>query len=118
MMRVRLAVADSSCMAASGGILPATAAARMASAVWPELGGSGTENGPPSRVLCYTVALDQPGETWYRQQAHLLVASLLKTGFEGDIKVFHNGAQEIFTWPRRGVEEIPVDLPEGGRHQC
>jgi glycosyl transferase family 25 len=87
-------------------------------AVWPEPGGSGAENGSAPRVLCYTVALDQPGETWHRQQAHLLVASLLKTGFEGDIKVFHNGAQEIFSWPRRGVEEIRVDLPEGGRHQC
>lgn len=47
----------------------------------------------------------------------MLVGSLLRSGFAGDIKVIHNGETEIFEHPRRGVEEIGVDYPQG-EHGC
>lgn len=71
----------------------------------------------PPRILCYTIALDRSSITHYRQQAHMLVSSLLRTGFTGDIKIIHNGQHKIFAHPRRGVEEIGVDLPEDP-HGC
>lgn len=65
------------------------------------------------KVLLYTLAFDALGSTLHREQAHMLVCSLLRTGFAGNIKIIHNGETEIFSHPRRGVEEIGVDYPEG-----
>lgn len=59
------------------------------------------------RILCYTIALDRPGSTHYRQQARLLVSSLLGTGSVGNIKIRHNGKQTIFAHPRRGAMGWP-----------
>lgn len=49
--------------------------------------------------LCYTIALDKPGEVIHRRMARLLVTSLIRTHWHGRIVVFHN-------------HPIPV-LPEG-----
>lgn len=54
-------------------------------------------NLPPN--LCYTIAIDQPGNDVHRRMARLLVTSLIRTGWHGRIVVFRNCS-------------IPV-LPEG-----
>jgi lipopolysaccharide biosynthesis glycosyltransferase len=48
----------------------------------------------------------------FRQQARMLVASLKRSGFRGDIKIVHNGATEIFDMPQPNVEEIGIDAPQ------
>ncbi len=66
---------------------------------------------PRPKVLCYTLALDLNEVKFYRQQARMMVASLKRCGFTGDIKVIHNGDTEIFDHPHPNVEEIRIDAP-------
>jgi hypothetical protein len=61
--------------------------------------------------LVYTVALDRPGETGHRNMAKLLVSSLLRTRFSGDIVVFHTTPYPLFMVAREGVREVQVQLP-------
>jgi hypothetical protein len=63
------------------------------------------------KVLCYTLALDLKEVKSYRQQARMMVASLKRSGFMGDIKIIHNGETEIFDFPHQNVEEIRIDSP-------
>ena len=58
------------------------------------------------RVLIYTIALDRPGEEVYRHMAKILVSSLLRTYFTGDILAIHNGAAPLFLVERKGVQEL------------
>ncbi len=67
---------------------------------------------PQPKILCYTVALDLKEVKLFRQQARMLVASLKRSGFTGDIKIIHNGDTEIFDHPHPGVEEIGIDAPD------
>lgn len=69
-----------------------------------------------SRNLVYTVALDRAGATGHRNMAKLMVSSLLRTNFSGDIVVFHNSQQPLFHVPRAGVQEVPVSLDDGDEH--
>ncbi|MES2437446.1 MAG: hypothetical protein V4584_00175 [Verrucomicrobiota bacterium] len=64
------------------------------------------------RVLCYINAFDRGPLPIYQQQARMLVASLLHTGFAGDIKLIHNGAEPVFRHHHEQVEEIGVNTPE------
>jgi hypothetical protein len=66
------------------------------------------------RNLVYTLALDRAGETGHRNLAKLLVSSLLRTRFSGDILVFHNSSSPLFMLAREGVREVRIDLPENG----
>ena len=66
------------------------------------------------RHLVYTLALDLGGTTAHRNMAKLLVSSLLRTHFDGDIVVFHNSPHPLFMVPRAGVREValhPLDAP-------
>ncbi len=93
----------------------------MPSCINPATGDAGVENSPGARsdhrlpcfpkVLCYTVALDLKEVKFYRQQARMMVASLKRCGFRGDIKIIHNGETEIFDHPHPNVEEIGIDAP-------
>lgn len=65
---------------------------------------------PPASLLCYTIALDAPGSSSCREQAQLLVSSLLRMGFPGAIKIFHNGLQQISPHPPHQVEEIGLEV--------
>ena len=68
------------------------------------------------RHLVYTLALDHPaGATGHRTMAKLLVLSLLRTGFRGDVVVIKNSPTPLFMVPRAGVREITVstDGPDG-----
>ncbi|MCW1915662.1 hypothetical protein OJ996_18900 [Luteolibacter sp. GHJ8] len=65
----------------------------------------------PPKVLFYTIAIDRDQLQVYRQQARMLVASLKRCGFEGDMKILHNGTSPIFDYPQKNVEEIGIDTP-------
>ena len=60
------------------------------------------------RHLVYTLALDMGGATAHRNMAKLLVSSLLRTRFDGDIVVFHNSPHPLFMVPRKGVREVAL----------
>ena len=62
--------------------------------------------------LIYTLALDYAETTAHRNLAKLLVTSLLRTRFTGDILVFHNSPAPLFMVAREGVREIVLDVPE------
>ena len=62
---------------------------------------------PPN--LCYTIALDQPGQDVHRRMARLLVTSLLRTGWHGRIVVFRNEGQPVLPEGHADVKEIILD---------
>ena len=66
--------------------------------------------------LCYTIAFDAPGCGGTRQLAKLLVSSLLRTYFSGDIIAFRNSLEPLFLVERAGLQEIYIETPnlEGG----
>ena len=66
------------------------------------------------RHLVYTVALDRPGQTGHRNMAKMLVSSLLRTRFSGDILVFHDAPGPLFMVARAGVREVRLRVPEEG----
>ncbi len=61
--------------------------------------------------LVYTIALDRPGETGHRNLAKMLVSSLLRTRFSGDILVFHTTPYPLFMVARAGVREVQLKMP-------
>lgn len=66
--------------------------------------------------LAFTLALDHPpGAVGHRTMAKMLVLSLLRTGFRGDILVIKNSPEPLFRVPRAGVREVLVktDGPDG-----
>lgn len=66
--------------------------------------------------IVYTLALDHPrGATGHRNLAKMLVLSLLRTGFRGQIVVFKNDPKPLFRVPRAAVKEILVETsgPDG-----
>ena len=65
-----------------------------------------------ARNLLYTLALDYAETTAHRNLAKLLVSSLLRTRFSGDILVFHNSPAPLFMVAREGVREVVLDVPE------
>jgi hypothetical protein len=64
-----------------------------------------------ARNLVYTVALDPVGTTGHKNLAKMLVSSLLRTRFSGDVLVFHNSPGPLFMVPRESVKEIRVETP-------
>lgn len=64
------------------------------------------------RNLVYTVALDRAGQTGHRNMAKMLVSSLLRTRFSGDIVVFHNSPTPLFMVARAGVREVRLRVPD------
>ncbi len=71
-----------------------------------------------SRHLVYTLALDPDGAMEHRNMAKLLVSSLLRSGFTGDIVVFHNSPHALFMVPRANVREVkmrPENAPTDDR---
>ena len=68
------------------------------------------------RNLAYLIAVDAPGCGGQRTMAKMLVSSLLRTGWAGDIMVFHNAETPLFLTPRAGLEEVSLEAvsPGGG----
>ena len=65
------------------------------------------------RVLIYTIALDAEGQTIQRTMAKILVSSLLRSYYTGDMLVLHNGNAPLFRVERKGVEEMMLRMPDG-----
>lgn len=67
------------------------------------------------RHLIYTIALDHPpGARGHRTMAKMLVLSLLRTGFDGDIMVLKNSPEPLFLVARKGVREMLIDVGDPG----
>ena len=62
---------------------------------------------PPN--LCYTIAIDKPGEDVHRRMARLLVTSLIRTGWHGKIVVFHNNPVPVMPEGHPDVEERMIE---------
>ncbi len=62
------------------------------------------------KKLIYTIAFDAPGQSLYRNLAKLLASSILRSGFNGEIVVFHNSANPLFLLQRAGIIEYPLDV--------
>lgn len=65
----------------------------------------------PGRHLIVTLALDLPGETGQFHLAKMLVSSLLRTRFSGDILAIHTSPNPLFLVARAGVREVQLSLP-------
>lgn len=76
----------------------------------PAAGAGGTPG--LTRNLIYTVVLDAPGAEGYRFLGKMLVSSLLRTYFTGDIVVFRNFANPLFLVERKGLEEVFIETPQ------
>ncbi len=63
-------------------------------------------NLPPN--LCYTMALDAPGQDVHRRMSRLLVTSLIRTGWHGRIVVFRNHDRPALPEGHADVQEISV----------
>jgi hypothetical protein len=67
------------------------------------------------RHLAYTLALEHPpGSMAHWTMAKMLVLSLLRTRFDGDIVVFKTCPEPLFLVPRMGVREVLIDAGEPG----
>lgn len=64
------------------------------------------------KTLIYTVAYDNKDSRVYQGLAKLLASSIIRSGFTGEMVVFHNGEEPLFKSRREGLFEMGVDLPE------
>ena len=64
------------------------------------------------RHLAYIIAFDPPGCSGHRALAKMLISSLLKTFFDGDILLFRNSEAPLFLVERKGLEEVYIETPE------
>ncbi len=62
--------------------------------------------------LIYLICFDAPGSEGNRFLAKMLVSSLLRTYFTGDIVVFRNSPNPLFLVERKGLEEVYLDTPQ------
>ncbi|HEV7866826.1 MAG TPA: putative nucleotide-diphospho-sugar transferase [Chthoniobacteraceae bacterium] len=69
------------------------------------------------RHLVYTIALDYEGCCVHRNMAKMLVSSLLRTRFSGDVLVFHNSPIPLFQVPRVGIFEKSLKVPPEVSHR-
>ncbi len=65
-------------------------------------------------MLVYTVAFDLPGWRGSRTMSKLLVSSLLRGFWAGEIVVFRNFETPLFPVERKGLEEVFVPTPDLG----
>ena len=64
---------------------------------------------PRGRNLIYTVAFDPPGKPFHQLMAKLLVSSIFRTGFDGDVLILTNAEHRVFEHGRERLEEISLD---------
>jgi hypothetical protein len=64
--------------------------------------------------LAYIICFDAPGSESNRYLTRMLVSSLLRTYFTGDIVVFRNSVNPLFLVERKGLQEVYVDAPQLG----
>jgi hypothetical protein len=61
------------------------------------------------RTLVYTIAFDPSGSPAHRGMAKILVSSLLRTYFSGEILVLRNSTEPLFHMERGGLTEVLID---------
>ena len=64
---------------------------------------------PEKKNLIYTIAFDPPNEPYHQMMAKMLVSSIFRTGFGGDVLVLTNYDYRLFEHGRRNLEEISLD---------
>ena len=67
--------------------------------------------------LIYTIAFDSPGRPFHETMAKLLVSSIFRTGFSGDVLILSNSLNRVFETRRRNLSEMSFDtsnIGEGG----
>jgi hypothetical protein len=67
---------------------------------------------PARPNLIYLICFDAPKSESNRYLAKMLVSSLLRTYFTGDIVVFRNSPNPLFLVERKGLEEVYLDTPQ------
>lgn len=65
-----------------------------------------------NKSLIYIIAFDGPNGEGMRFLVKMLVSSLLRTYFTGDIIVFRNTEAPLFLVERRGLTEVCLDVPQ------
>lgn len=65
--------------------------------------------------LIYTIAFDPPGSPAHRGMAKILISSLLRTYFSGEILVLRNTTEPLFHMERGSLTEILVDSVQKDR---
>ena len=63
----------------------------------------------PFAHLIYTIAFDSPGRPFHETMAKLLVSSIFRTGFSGDVLVLTNSPHRLFDNRRRNLSEMSFD---------
>lgn len=64
---------------------------------------------PGARNLIYTVAFDPPTKPFHQVMAKMLVSSIFRTGFTGDVVVLTNSEHRVFEHGRERLEEVSLD---------
>ncbi len=59
--------------------------------------------------LIYTFAFDPPGEPYHQMMAKMLVSSIFRTGFKGDVLILTNYEHRVFEYGRHNLKEIALD---------
>lgn len=63
----------------------------------------------PVKNLIFTIAFDQPNVPYHQMMAKMLVSSIFRTGFSGDVLILTNSEHRVFEHGRANVEEISLD---------
>ena len=62
------------------------------------------------RRLIYTIAFDTPNAPVHQLMAKMLVSSIFRTGFDGDVLVFTNQESRVFEFGRKRLKEVRIDI--------
>ena len=68
-----------------------------------------SEPNSESKNLIYTIAFDPPNEPYHQMMAKMLVSSIFRTGFTGDVLVLTNSEHRVYEHGRRNLEEVCLD---------
>lgn len=59
--------------------------------------------------LIYTIAFDAPGKPFHQLMAKMLVSSIFRTGWSGDVLVITNSEHRVYENGRERLEEVSLD---------
>lgn len=62
-----------------------------------------------AKNLIFTIAFDRTGEPYHQSMAKILVSSIFRTGYVGNVLVLTNSDHRLYEYGRPGLEEISLD---------
>ncbi|HEY3876186.1 MAG TPA: hypothetical protein VGM92_11975, partial [Candidatus Kapabacteria bacterium] len=62
------------------------------------------------KALIYTIAIDSPRETHHQLMAKILINSIIRSSFSGEVLAFTNARHRLYECGRRRVREISLDF--------